>query len=123
MRPDPSMRRSFQDVEPITGPMSMVPISERLRDQRGSIVLLIAIMMPVLFTFSAVTFSVSHAYDRRNQLSAAADAAAKAGALEIFRNTSLTNAELVLFGREEARRQGLNMAGSIEVDVHTCTTA
>jgi Flp pilus assembly protein TadG len=100
----------------------MAPLAERLRDQRGSIAVLIAIMLPVLLTLSAVTFSASYAYDKRNQLAAAADAAAKSGALEVRRDSSVSDSQLTLFGREEARRQGLNMAGSISVDVHKCTS-
>lgn len=103
--------------------MTAALVTRAFGNQRGSIVVVVAVMLPVLLTLSALTFSASYAYDKRNQLAAAADAAAKAGALEVWRNGSVTDSELVLFGREEARRQGLNMAGSIVVDVHRCTTA
>ena len=103
-------------------PTTRIAALGRLRSQTGSVVIMVALSMTMLLTLAAVSFSTSHAYDRRNQLAAAADAAAKSGAIEVRRNSSVTDAHLVRFGREEARRQGFNMAGSIAVDVHKCTS-
>jgi Flp pilus assembly protein TadG len=58
------------------------------RDERGSILILTALIMAVLLGFLALTVDASFMYDTRNRLHAVADAAAKSAAFEIQRGNS-----------------------------------
>ncbi len=54
-------------------------------DQRGQILIVTVLSMTVLLGFAALSIDASFMYDRRNQLYAAADAAAKSVAAELHR--------------------------------------
>lgn len=60
-------------------------VTDAIRSEEGTIVLLMALITPVLLGFMALTIDVGFMYDTRNRLYAAADAAAKSAALEIQR--------------------------------------
>jgi Flp pilus assembly protein TadG len=77
------------------------------RDERGQILILTALSMTVLLGMAAFSVDASFMYDKRNKLYAAADAAAKLGATEVHRNSSVTQAALEAFAAEQVRRHGL----------------
>lgn len=58
------------------------------REDRGQILLLTAFSMVALIGMAAFALDISHSYDVRNKLAMTADAAAKAGAHEIWRGNS-----------------------------------
>lgn len=60
--------------------------------EEGAILLLVAFASVALLAMGALAVDVGHAYDVRNQLSMSADAAAKAGAYEIYRGNPIVTA-------------------------------
>src|SRR4026207_817471 len=76
------------------------------RDERGQILILTALSMPVLLAIAALSIDASYMYDRRNKLYAAADAAAKAGAIEVSRDPMISHASLVNFAHHQLGGHG-----------------
>jgi hypothetical protein len=74
--------------------------------ERGSVLILTAISMLTLVAIAALSLSASFAYDRRNQLGAAADDAAKSAATELLRTPSLTTAQLQNFANQAVQAHG-----------------
>src|SRR5262245_27814106 len=62
------------------------------KGEDGSILILVAFAAVALLGMSALALDVGHAYDIRSRLSMSADAAAKAGAYEIYRANPVVNA-------------------------------
>ena len=88
--------------------------------EEGSILVLTALAMTVLLGVAALSIDASVAFDLRNRLAAAADAAAKSAALEVNRGNS---ANITAFAQAEVNRHvatGLIPSG-VSVDAHLCT--
>lgn len=75
--------------------------------EQGSVAVLTMLSMAMLLTLAALALSGASAYAKRNVLSAAADAAAKLGATEIRRNSSLTATNLTNFANQQVTLHGL----------------
>ncbi len=86
--------------------------------ERGSILILTALSMAVLLGIAALSLDVSFMYDKRNRLHAAADAAAKSGAFEVQRNSSISLTDLQTFANQQVSAHGFNPAGTTSVVVH-----
>jgi hypothetical protein len=84
------------------------------RDENGSILILTALSMMVLLGIAALSVDASYMYDMRNKLSEAADAAAKTGASEVHRNSSVSLSDLRCFAKQQVSAHGLtpNVCGS-----------
>ncbi len=77
------------------------------RNERGQIVLMSALVLPVILGIAALAIDASFMYEKRNRLHAAADSAAKSAALEVRRgNTS--GANLLAYAQREVIAQGFN---------------
>lgn len=82
-------------------------------DESGSILILTALSMAVLLGIAALAIDVSFMYDRRNILSAAADAAAKSAAIEVHLSSnpsSVPIANLQAFANQQVSTFGLTPA-------------
>jgi hypothetical protein len=66
--------------------------------QRGSVLVVLALSLPVLLLFLALVLDVGEFYDTRQRMQTAADAGALAGALEIYRGST----SLVVSAAQEA---------------------
>jgi Flp pilus assembly protein TadG len=66
----------------------------RLAGERGQLLILMAVIMLSVLSITAFSINVSFAYDKRNKLYAAADAAAKIAAVEVFRDGGIGGAAL-----------------------------
>lgn len=74
------------------------------RDESGTIIAPLAIMMPILLGMAGLGVDIGNWYNGKRQAQAAADAAARAGALELVRNGS---ASVVLrAAKEDAEAHG-----------------
>lgn len=69
-----------------------LPSQPRIRSERGSVLVMIALSTTMLLTLVAFSMSASYAYDKRNMLYAAADAAAKSAAAERHRGITSSTA-------------------------------
>jgi Flp pilus assembly protein TadG len=78
---------------------------------------LTALSMTALLAVAALSLDASYMYDKRNRLHAAADAAAKSGAIEVKRNASISNADLQVFANQQVTAVGFNPAGPTSVVV------
>ena len=67
--------------------------------ERGQILILTALMLTVLLGITGLAIDVGYFFDYRQQMGAAADAAAKAGAFEVGRNGTITQTQLERFAR------------------------
>jgi hypothetical protein len=88
--------------------------------EQGSILIMTALVMTVLLGVAALSIDASFAFDLRNRLAAAADAAAKSAALEVKRDNS---ANITAFAQAEVDKRaatGLIPPG-VSVDAHLCT--
>jgi hypothetical protein len=74
--------------------------------ERGSILLLAAIVLPVLLGLAALALDAGYMFDYRQRMGAAADAAAVAGAFEIKRSFAIDSATLNPYIRDDATRNG-----------------
>jgi len=74
------------------------------RDDAGTIMAPLAIMMPILLGIVGLSIDLGSWYNAKRQVQAAADAAARAGALELVRDHSATIARLA--AREDAVAYG-----------------
>jgi hypothetical protein len=101
--------------------------SDRSQNESGSVLLLTALSLTMLLTLAAFSLNASLAYDRRNQYSAAADAAAKTGAFEVLRDSAISDANLAAFANHELGRMGIGitLTGGVGAGpkIHRCTTA
>lgn len=91
--------------------------------EEGSILLLVAFASIALLGVGALTLDVGHAYDVRNQLSMSADAAAKAGAYEIYRANPVATAYQAFANRvvAEDRAAGRIPASTTVAAVRLCS--
>lgn len=84
--------------------------------QRGNIILLTALMLPVLLGFTALAIDVGYLFVVRNELQNAADAAAMAGAGYLFQGATAPNWPLAqtkqVAGRPPLRSPGFRCAVS-----------
>lgn len=80
------------------------------QNERGQILIVTAVSLVMLLSIMALAIDASFMYDKRNQLHAAADAAAKVGAIELRRNPSITITELERFAGEQVNALGLTAA-------------
>lgn len=97
--------------------MALRKIKSRLRTETGSILIMSAVSMAALLSVAAFVFSVGMAYDKRNQLSAAADSAARSAGFAVLKygdtasDTALTNlAQNAVFYYGDASTNWLNGA-------------
>jgi hypothetical protein len=67
-----------------------------------------AISMVALLAIAALALDVSYMFDKRNRLHAAADAAAKSAAIEVFRNPSAAQADLEAFADQQVAAHGFS---------------
>jgi hypothetical protein len=92
-------------------------------DDRGQILLLTAFSMIALLGIAAFALDASFMYDKRNRLYAAADDAAKSGAIEVHRNESVLDSELQRFAENEVTRHGFTPNAATTVVVHRPPTS
>ena len=76
------------------------------REDAGQILVLAAVSMIALLGIAALTLDTSFMFDKRNQLHAAADAAAKSAAIEIIRNSGVSQASLEAFADQQVGAHG-----------------
>jgi hypothetical protein len=74
--------------------------------ESGQILILTAVTMIVLLGIAALSLDASFMYDKRNQLHAAADAAAKSAAIEVLRNPSVALSSLEAFADQQVAAHG-----------------
>jgi Flp pilus assembly protein TadG len=78
--------------------------------ERGQILIITAVSLVMLLSVAALAIDASYMYETRNQLHAAADAAAKVAAIELRRQSSLSITELERFAGEQVNAMGLSAA-------------
>ena len=88
------------------------------RRDSGQIIILTAFSMVAMLAIAALSIDVSFMYDKRNRLYSAADAAAKSGAAEVYRNSSISPTALQAFADYEVSRQGFSPGTTTTVTVH-----
>jgi len=108
-------------------PHTFVPVSRAVstatnpsRDA-GQILVLTTVSMVVLLGIMALSVDASFMFEKRNRLHAAADAAAKAAAIELVRNPSVSQAALEKFADQEVIAHGLlpvRQGGSAAVTIN-----
>jgi len=105
------------------GDLIVKPI--RLAGERGQILIITALGMIMLLGVAGLSIDASYMYDKRNKLFAAADAAAKSGALEVYRDLTLSSAALTAYGNQQVTAQlaGFDPAGATSVTIRRCTDA
>jgi Flp pilus assembly protein TadG len=79
-------------------------------DQKGQVLVMTVVSLVMLLGIVALAIDASFMYDKRNELHAAADAAAKVGAIELRRNSGATITELKRFADEQVNALGLSAA-------------
>jgi hypothetical protein len=95
----------------------------RRAGELGQILLLTALSMTALLAMAALSVDASYMYDKRNRLHAAADAAAKSGAIEVRRNPSLAPSSLQTFGNQQVAAHGFDALTSATVVIRRCNDA
>src|SRR5512143_2947172 len=76
---------------------NMRKLSARLRDRRGTVVVVVTLFLVLLFCFAALAVDVGYMMVRRNELQNIADTAALAGAGQLFTDyTTITTADPLL---------------------------
>lgn len=89
------------------------------RADGGQILILTALSMTAMLAIAALSIDVSFMYDKRNQMAAAADAAAKSAAIEVYRQgTGVALARLQAFANEQVVRHGFSPATTTTVTVN-----
>ncbi|MEZ5931302.1 MAG: pilus assembly protein TadG-related protein [Alphaproteobacteria bacterium] len=83
------------------------------RDDRGTIIAPLAVLMPILLGMAGLGIDIGNWYNGKRQAQAAADAAARAGALELVRNGS--ESVILLAAREDAAAYGFATA---DIDIN-----
>ena len=89
--------------------LAMATHSFRVRkssQDSGQILVLAAVSMIALLGIAALTLDTSFMYAKRNHLHAAADAAAKSAAIEIIRNSAISQASLEKFADQQVGAHG-----------------
>jgi len=76
--------------------------------ESGQILVVTAITMVALLGIAALALDVSYMFDKRNRLHAAADAAAKSAAIEVFRNPTVSLASLEAFADQQVAAHGFS---------------
>jgi hypothetical protein len=76
------------------------------REDRGSIIVLAAIVVPILLGFAALALDAGYYFDYKQRMGAAADAAALSGAFELKRDAAITQSSLETYIRDDAARNG-----------------
>ena len=76
--------------------------------ESGQILVLTAVTMVALLSIAALALDASFMYDKRNRLHAAADAAAKSAAIEVFRNTTVSQGSLEAFADQQVATHGFS---------------
>ena len=84
-----------------------------VRNESGTIIASLAIMMPILLGMAGLAIDIGSWYHGKRQAQAAADAAARAGALELVRNGSA--GVILLAAKEDAAAYGFSNA---DIDVN-----
>jgi len=74
--------------------------------ESGQILVLAAVSMVALLGITALTLDTSFMFAKRNRLHAAADAAAKSAAMEVVRNSGVTQAALEAFADQQVGAHG-----------------
>jgi Flp pilus assembly protein TadG len=91
--------------------MTKTDVRARLFAQEsGQILVMTAVTMVALLGIAALSLDVSFMYDKRNRLHAAADAAAKSAAIEVFRNAGASQANLEAFADQQVTAHGFSPA-------------
>lgn len=75
-------------------------------NDHGQILILTALSMVALLGIAALAIDASFMYDKRNKLHAAADAAAKSAAIEVHRNSTVSQTELEAFADQQIVAHG-----------------
>ncbi len=89
--------------------------------ESGQILVMTAVAMVALLAIAALSLDVSYMYDKRNRLHSAADAAAKSVAIEMFRNSSILQADMEAFADREVAAHGFSptrLGGTTTVTVN-----
>jgi hypothetical protein len=89
--------------------------------ESGQILVLTAVTMVALLGIAALALDVSYMFDKRNRLHAAADAAAKSAAIEVFRNPSVSQASLEAFADQQVQALGFSpsrLGGTVSVVIN-----
>ncbi|MGI9494186.1 MAG: pilus assembly protein TadG-related protein [Geminicoccaceae bacterium] len=84
-----------------------------VRNESGTIIASLAIMMPILLGMAGLSIDIGSWYHGKRQAQAAADAAARAGALELVRNGSAS--VILLAAKEDAAAYGFSSA---DIDIN-----
>ena len=90
-------------------------------EDRGQILILTALSMTVLLGIAAMSIDASYMYDKRNLMYAAADAAAKSGAIEVHRNPTVAQGSLEVFADRQVTAHGftpIRSGGTTDVVVN-----
>ena len=82
-------------------------------NDRGAIIAPLAIMMPILLGMAGLGIDIGNWYNGKRQAQAAADAAARAGALEMVRNGS--ESVIRIAAKEDAQSYGY---GNADIDIN-----
>jgi Flp pilus assembly protein TadG len=90
----------------------------RSEQDSGQILILTALSMTVLLGIAALSIDACYMFDKRNRLHAAADAAAKTGALEVQRDLTISNTVLQAFANQQVAAHGFNPSGPTNVVVN-----
>src|SRR5438552_3094845 len=93
--------------------------------ESGQILILTAVAMTALLGVAALSIDASFMYDKRNRLHAAADGAAKSAAIEMHRNSTATDANLLCFATQQVTAHGFSptgcgLTGTTAVTVRRC---
>ena len=83
------------------------------RDESGTIIASLAILMPILLGMAGLGVDIGNWYNGKRQAQAAADAAARAGALELVRNGS--ESVILTAAKEDALAYGF---GNGDIDIN-----
>lgn len=78
----------------------------RNRGDEGSVLVLTAVMLTVLLGFAGLALDAGYAFDYQQRMGGAADAAAKAAAYEVARDSAIGQTALEAFARYDARVNG-----------------
>lgn len=84
-----------------------------VRNESGTIIAPLAILMPILLGMAGLGIDIGNWYNGKRQAQAAADAAARAGALELVRNGS--ESVILLAAKEDAETYGF---ASKDIDIN-----
>src|SRR5438094_4751015 len=79
---------------------------ELMFGERGQMLIVTMLVMTAMLGITALAIDASFMYDKRNKLYAAADAAAKSAATEVFRDSTLTLANLQDFANQQVNAHG-----------------